>query len=402
MRFVVKLLIGLLIIFLFYGVFLSQFELNVVKPTLTRIHPDGYYDYSGVLNIHSTKSIGSGSYQEIVLAAQKTGLDFIFINDLNDTDVDKSHEKYYDHLLVFIDAEFSYLDSRVLFYSKDDYKNFTSIGQGQARIADRLSEKRKGNTRDGLMVLAHPFKKGHEWQGALPNGFDGIEVLNLKSVWQSVWNENKFSFLWSMLIYPFNPELALLRMFPFPEKEFALWDQLNKKQKTLGFAGADAEAKLKYPKNLEVPSYETMFNIVRTHVLLSSELTGDFKGDANKIKNALRDGHFYFSLDKMANPVGFNALVSGANGQNSMMGEQVSWSDSLNLEISFTQKPLYPIDVMIFKDGEKILSSNSLNTSYALLDKGVYRVVVRIIPTFPLPDGKKWVPWIITNPFYVR
>lgn len=85
-----------------------------------------------------------------------------------------------------------------------------------------------------------------------------------------------------MFIYPFNPELALLRMFPFPKREFKLWDQLNAKKRTLGFAGTDAEAKLKFPKNLEIPSYETLFNIIRTHVILSSELTGDFRRDSKK------------------------------------------------------------------------------------------------------------------------
>ena len=85
-----------------------------------------------------------------------------------------------------------------------------------------------------------------------------------------------------------------------------------------------------------------------------------------------------------------------------MMGDEIQWQEHLKLNITFTQKPLYPIDVMIFKDGAKILSSDSLNTSYSILEPGVYRVVVRTIPTFPLPDGKKWVPWIITNPFFIN
>ncbi|MCB0390216.1 MAG: hypothetical protein KDD58_02940 [Bdellovibrionales bacterium] len=376
--------------------------MNIIKPSIGRVHPEGFYDYAGVLNIHSLKSTGSGDYKDIVLAAQKTGLDFIFITDLNDIDVDKTAEKYYDHLLVFIDSEFSYLDSRVLFYGKEKYKDFSSIGQSQAKISDRLSDHNSSTNKDGLLVLAHPFKSGHEWQGDLPSSFDGIEVLNLKSIWQSVWKNNKLSFFWSMFIYPFNPELALLRMFPFPKREFKLWDQLNAKKRTLGFAGTDAEAKLKFPKNLEIPSYETLFNIIRTHVILSSELTGDFRRDSKKIKQALVKGHFYFSLDKMANPVGFNAIVSGPTKKNYVMGEKISWTESLELDINFQQKPLYPIDVMIFKDGEKILSSDSINTTYKILEPGVYRIVVRIIPTFPIPDGKKWVPWIITNPFFIK
>ncbi|MCB9025651.1 MAG: hypothetical protein H6625_04995 [Bdellovibrionaceae bacterium] len=401
MRKIIHLLVAFLVFYLIYGLFITQYEINIVRPTITRIHPENYFDYSGVLNIHSIKSTGSGTYSEILEAAKKSGLDFIFINDVNDVDVDKSYEKYYDHLLVFIDSEYSYLDSRVLFYGKNDYSNFSSLGQAQAMIADRLSEKKSTDLNDGVMVLAHPFKKGHMWQGDIPVGFNGIEVLNLKSVWQNTWQENKLSFFWSLLIYPFNPELSLLRMFPFPNQEFELWDELNKKQKTYGFAGADAEAKLKFPRNLKVPSYETLFNIIRTHVLLSSELTGDFKSDSNKIKQALKRGHFYISLDKMANPTSFNAIVSN-DKDTYMMGDSINWSEKLRLSLRFAQKPLYPIDIMIFKDGKKVFSTDSLDATYTLPDRGIYRVVVRIIPTFPLPDGKKWVPWIITNPFFVK
>ena len=400
MKYSKRALISLLLIYLLNGVFLSQFELNVVESSLTKNHPKDFYDYSGVLNIHTSKSTGSGSYQDIVLAAQSTGLDFIFITDLNDIKPDKTAEKYYDHLLVFIDSEISYLDSRILFYGRDDYSNFTSIGQAQATIADRLTRSEQTDALD-LMVLAHPYKKGNQWKGLPPPAFTGIEILNLKSVWQSVWLENKISFLWSVLIYPFNPELALIRMFPFPEKEFELWDTMNKKQKTLGFAGADAEARLKFPKNLKAPSYETLFNIVRTHILLTSELTGDFDDDSRKIKDALNHGQFYMSLDKMANPVGFNATIKNSQGKVFPLGSSLPWQEELKLEVSFKQKPVAPIDIMIFKDGEKVVSSNSALTTYQLLEPGVYRIVVRIIPTFPLPDGKKWVPWIIANPFFV-
>ena len=284
-----KLLLVILVIYLLNGVYLSQFVLNVIKPAIVvRTHPEGFYDYSGVLNIQSVRSTGSGTYLDIIQDAQSSGLDFIFVNDFNDTNPDKTFERYYDHLLVFIDSEFKYLDSNVLFYGRNDYSEFTSAGQTQALLADLLSNESHYQGENGLPVLAHPFKNGHEWAGRLPSGFHGIEVINLKSIWQSVWQENKPSFLWSVFIYPFNPELALVRMFPFPNREIQLWDELNNnKQKTFAYAGADADGKIKFPKDFKLPSYETLFNIVRTHVLLDSELTGDFNTDSKKIKKSL-------------------------------------------------------------------------------------------------------------------
>ncbi len=397
-----KVVLAIFFLYLLNGVYLSQFDLNIVDKTLTnRIHPDGYYDYVGVLNVHTTKSTGSGTPQEVIHAAQKSGLDFIFINDSNDLKPDKELERYHDHLLVFVDSEVSHLDSRVLIYGKKNYSDFTSLGQVQALISDSLSNDEVNNPEGGLLVLAHPFKRGFGWQGDLPLGFNGIEIINLKSIWQNAWHNQTLSFFWSILTYPFNPELALVRMFPFPKRELGLWDQMNSKQQTLGFAGADADAKLKFPKDLNIPSYETLFNIVRTHVILNSELTGNSLEDSKKIKTALQRGNFYVSLDLMASPIGFNTFVTQNDELNKPMGSRLSLSPDLNLIVQLPTKPLYPIDIMIYRDGERVLSSNSLTTTYKIHEPGVYRVVVRIIPTLPLPDGKKWIPWIITNPFFV-
>ncbi|MGE0527691.1 MAG: hypothetical protein AB7P49_11555, partial [Bdellovibrionales bacterium] len=69
---------------------------------------------------------------------------------------------------------------------------------------------------------------------------------------------------------------------------------------------------------------------------------------------------------------------------------------------SLPQKPDVPFDVIIYRDGLRVMTSNSQLTQYYLNTPGVYRVMVRVIPTLPLPDGKKWIPWIYTNPFYVE
>jgi hypothetical protein len=401
---ILRALFTIFVVFLVNGVYLSQFDLSIFEPQLTvRIHPPDAFDYSGVLNIHSQKSSGSGGIEDIIESAQKTGLDFVFITDTQDLQPDKSKEQYYDQVLVFIDSEWSFLDMNALIYGKTDYSDFTSPGQVQALISDRLSEPPLFENNKGMLILAHPFKKGTKWSGEWPLGFNGIEIINLKGIWQNMWFKNKPSFLWSVLTYPFNPELSLVRMFPFPKKEMELWDSLNKQQKTFGFAGADADAKLKFPKDLEVPSYETFFNIVRTHVLLSSELTGNYSEDSKKIKKALLNGQFYLSLDLLARPNGFNIYISPSNLKDPYpMGSSIEWKNGLQLNIELVNEPLYPIDVIIYKNGTKVLASDSINTPYKLDGPGTYRVVVRILPTLPLPDGKKWVPWIITNPFYVN
>jgi hypothetical protein len=36
-----------------------------------------------------------------------------------------------------------------------------------------------------------------------------------------------------------------------------------------------------------------------------------------------------------------------------------------------------------------------------ITERGLYRVHVRVSPFFPIPDAKKWMTWIMTNPFNV-
>src|ERR1035437_9593946 len=138
--------------------------------------------------------------------------------------------------------EYSYLESRLLTYDRLHRHSLESLGQAQVLLADLLSQSGPDAEPD-LIILAHPSKPGFSWTGAYPSGIDGIEVLNLKSIWQQAWNSSKISFLWSAIIYPFNLQLALLRLYEEPGEELNLWDQLSMKANTIGMAGAEATEK---------------------------------------------------------------------------------------------------------------------------------------------------------------
>ncbi|MCM2283121.1 MAG: hypothetical protein NDI61_14860, partial [Bdellovibrionaceae bacterium] len=254
-----------------------------------------------------------------------------------------------------------------------------------------------------LLILAHPFKTGYKWENQFPSGLDGIEVINLKSIWQQAWQHSKASFAWSLLIYPFNSQLAFLRMYAEPRDELRLWDQLNQQQKAIGFAGAEATAKTASLGNafLKFPSYTVSFNLVTNHVLLTSELTGEPKSDRRKLFEALHSGQFYMSLDILGNPKGFSAYIEDGE-KHHPLGSKVKFKPGLRLRVRLPQKPRSPFEIAFIKNGELIASSNSSETDLEIHDRGVYRTIVRVIPTLPLPDGKRWITWIYANPFYVE
>ena len=389
--------------FVFYGAYLFQYNLKIVPQELVSDHPKGFYDYKGVLNIHTRDPSGNGSYREVIRAAQSAGLDFVSITDLNVFEPSSFSEAYYDNVLVFVDGEYSYLNSRLINLFATSRDHLQGVGRSQVFFNDLLNTNPK--PRDaGMLLLAHPFKEGYSWSGDYPDGLDGIEIVNLKQIWQRAWLNHKLSFFWSLLIYPFNDRLAFIRLVQDQGNEISLLDQLSRIKHRVGISGADAEAKFLFGEVpwLRFPSYETLFSISTNHVLLRSELTGNEKSDREKISNAIRSGSFYVSFDLLANPKGFNAVIRSPNGKTFSMGSQIKWEEGMAMEIDLPHKPNVPFDVDIYKDGELMVVSNSQKTIFKLSGPGVYRVRVRVIPTFPLPDGKRWVPWIYANPFFLN
>lgn len=390
-------------LYLVYGLYLAQYDVRILSEDLTPDPPRGFFDYRGVTNVHTQLSSGSGDISRVVEAAQTAGLDFLSITDLNLFNKPSSLAGYHGSLLVMMDGEYSYLNSRLLNIGATTQRHLHGVGRSQVIFADLITqEEREADL--GLFVLAHPLKPRYRWTGEYPSGLNGIEVINLKGMWQEAWEKTKLSFLLSLLILPFNEELALLRLFHAPDDEILLWDELAQKRRTIGLAGADAEARMVLGGRrsfLRYPTYETLFSLVRNHLLLRSELTGNWVNDVEKLATAMGQGHFYMSLDILGNPKGFNAVLKGKSGQIWPMGSEVKFTPGMALEITLPQKPKVPFDVVVYRDGQRMMTSNAQITQYILNSPGVYRVMVRVIPTLPLPDGKKWIPWIYTNPFYL-
>lgn len=392
---------SLLISFLIYGLFVSQYNFLAVEASLTSQNPDGYYDYRGVTHSHSDLSTGSRNQDEINQEAQKANLDFLIHTELNYFGRENRVEGYFNKLLVLQANEFSYLDSHIILYPGESKHSFSGLGETQVFLADVLSKKSSEKNSD-LIALAHPFKDGSMWSGEYPEGLNGMEIINLKSVWQNAWNESKLSFFWSILIYPFNSRLALLRIYQAPEKELHLWDKLSSHNRFVGLLGNDATARLSsFGKSFfRFPSYQESFSIASNHVLLSSELTGDFESDKNKILRALNNGNFYLCMDLLGDPKGFLAEVK-TNSNSYLPGSRIRLKEHPWLNVKLPKTPRFPFEIRVLHNGNLMKTFNEPSISMELTEKGSYRVVIRVIPTLPLPDGKRWFSWIFTNPFTV-
>jgi hypothetical protein len=379
----------MIFIYIVYGLYLAQYDIAILPSELVAESPKGFWDYRGITHVRSSDP------SSVIQAAQTADLDFLSVTELNVYDRDESSAGYHGNLLVMEDGEYSYLNSRLLNIGASTSRHLQGVGRSQVIFADLLSSREKEKD-VGMLILANPMDKKYQWSGEYPLGLDGIELINLKEMWNAAWAQNKISFFFSLFVFPFQENLGLLRLIKEPTKELELWDELSQRRPMVALAGAGADGKLRFP------NYETVFSLWRNHVLLKSELTGNTTNDIEKLSQAMRQGQFYMSLDILGNPKGFNAVLKTKSDEILPMGSQLPYRDGMILEVRLPQKPKVPFDTIIYRDGVRMMTSNAQTTQYYVNAPGVYRVAVRVIPTLPLPDGKKWIPWIFTNAFYLQ
>ncbi len=405
-----KILIGFISIFLFYffyGVFIYYYEFSSKNHSLKIENPSTFYDYRGVLNVRTSLSSGSSPPAKVITDGKRVGLDFLILTDLYQAEAaapSENYDGYYDNMLVMTGAEYRYLDMRLIYLPSSQSSHLLWDKNRDLRMyfTDQLSQT-KPEIRSDLLIIAHPFNGGPTWTGDFPGGFDGIEILNSKNIASKAWFSSKINVLWSLICYPFNPDLALLRLFQEPSDETSLWDKTLSERKIFGFAGVDVSAKA-FPFAsylIKFPSYQKSFEVMTNHVLIETELNGNYQADRIKILNALKKGQFYFSLDLLGNPKGFNAFIQDGS-KIYPIGSSTKFSKHLRLkaQLPFVPKDFY--EIAVYKNGERDVTVNKKEIVYEIKTPGVYRVVVRISTFLPLPDGKKWISWIYTNPFFVE
>lgn len=390
----------LLISFFIYGFYISQFELNFIQRKVKT--SDFFYDYKLTMNIHTNLSIGSEPLSVVLYEAKKAQNKIIMITDLN-PQIKSPDDNYLQNVGVLQGAKYGYKDSRLIYYSTREKNLGLKTGESQLLLSDLLSQEVSKNS-DSLLILAHPFKTGFTWAGPIPVGLDGVEIANLKSLSQQSWAHSKLSTIWSILLYPFNPKLALMRLFQEPTEELHLFDQISQQRRFVAFQGAEASARAIPLADwlVKFPSYESVLSISSNHLLLTSELTGNIAKDKVKILSALKTGQFYICFDALGDPKGFEAYVLDESNQKKYsMGATLKANKNTHFYFKLPLQPTSFYEVVLYKDGKRTDTLNTFEGFFPISGSGVYRIQVRISPRFPLPDAIKWLTWIYTNNFYV-
>lgn len=333
----------------------------------------------GAFHIHTDRSDGSGSPDEVAAAAARAGLDFIILTDHGDGTRAPDPPQYRSGVLVIDGVELSAQGG-----------HYIAVGmqpapyplRGQAR--DVVEDVRRLG---GFGVVAHPDSakpelRWRDWEAP----FDAVEWLNADSEWR---DEGAWRFARALARYPFRPAETLASLLDRPTETLSRWDTLTRKRPVVALAGSDAHARAGWADEangyragwfVRVPSYAASFRTFSMRLTLGRPMGSDAAADAAAIMSALRAGSVYTAIDALAAPA---SLQFTSNGTTFVARVNVTGGGAIVLR----------------RDGQVVAQQPLPELTFdSKGDEGAYRVEVTLADA----PGDPPVPWIVSNPIYVH
>lgn len=347
----------------------------------------------GAVHIHTKASDGGGTVPEVLAAARRANLSFLAITDHNVAVTAQDVADAPPDLPLISGEELSTTSG-----------HFVALGipAGWLRPSpsDATTLLAAAHAQGAFTILAHPFHPRTPWTDWKTSDFDGIEIWNEDAVWRQ---NNPFDLLISLLIYPENDQLAMVRLARTPEQNLAKWDELLAQRPVVGMCGTDVHAKTKILPGvfLAFPGYVPSLEVAREHVLLGPNAGGGDASRANaaEILDALRHGHSFCALDALYPSSGLSFRVSSA-GASGGPGDFLSWGGPGRISVSVPAGASQPL-IEVFRDGQKIVEKQAWTVDEPAPGPGRYRAEV-FLRQPGLTGWRRWTFWAFTNPVYVN
>ena len=380
--------------------------------------PTGLTDipaYQGVLHSHTYWSHDSrGTLEEILPAAKKAGLEFIFLSDHKRNQLDtfpRSIHGMYDGVLIVPGTESNNIMVNPLASIIIDWDKGLE------------STMRDVVTNGGLAAYVHT-EEPHNWSDT---SYQAMEIYNIhtdfldeEGILPVVLNTLVNGDIYRRWIYRemYDDQTAIL----------ALWDSLNRYRRITGIAAVDAhnnqsfraryvgddqvewvgpnaktlsieeenwldalllddELKDGWAFKFEVDTYLVSFNFVNTHVFCDTL-------SARNIKEAVVAGRAFISFESLAPAKGFQFVATDASGNTiGIMGDDVPVDSAVYLK---AVSP-FPVRFRLMKDGKEILKEEEVyEMEHRIEGKGLYRLEAAIWL------DEKWQSWVFTNTIRVE
>jgi hypothetical protein len=348
----------------------------------------------GAIHVHTVRSDGTGTVEEVAAAAAEAGLSFVVLTDHGDGTRELQMPRVLNGVLIIDAVEISTDGGHVV--ALDMPRSQYPLG-GEPR--DELADiSRLG----GFAVAAHPGSAKPELRWTdwnVPIG--GLEWLNADSEWR---DETSWLLLRALFTYPLRRAESVATLLDRPDAVLQRWDALTQTRRVVGLAGADAHARLGIrtmgepydnSANFHLPAYVDSFRAFSIS-LPQIVLTGNPPADAKGVMAAIRAGHVYSTVDAVGGPaaVSFTA-VSGAGRASA--GDALAATGPVMLRAE-VQAPADAQIVLLKNGAQAAMASGAVLEQMVGPERATYRVEVRL----PGAPGQPPVPWIVTNPIYVN
>lgn len=356
---------------------------------------------SGILHIHSTRSDGRGTPDEVAAAAARAGISFIAFADHGDATRKPDPPVYRSGVLCLDGVEISTAGGHYVVLDMPAAP-YPLAGEPRDVVED---VRRLG----GFGIAAHPDSpkpelRWSDWDAPI----DGMEWINPDTSWRvravTGWGP-RLSLLEGLLHYPIRPVETLANLLTGFEDTMAHWTALAGRRPVVGVAGADAHAKIDFRNadpgdnrlTIPFPGYEASFRMLSVHVTPERPLSGpsgDAAADASLVMRAIRAGHLYMAIDGLASPPAFEFTATNLRGT-AHQGDEIGVGGSVSIHARSNAPAGFT--TIIWRGGE-ILAAEPRNEITVEAGEGpaVYRAEVRT------NDPENPRTWLLGNAIYVR
>jgi len=345
---------------------------------------------AGAFHVHTSRSDGSGTPEDVAAAAARAGLRFVVLTDHGDATRQPDPPVYRDGVLVIDAVEVGTLGGHVVALGLRGASPYPLAGESRDVIEDihRLG---------GRAIASHADSPRPElrWRDDVGR-YDGIEWLNADSEWR---DESALRLLATGLRMFFRGPESIASLFARPEASLLRWDRAQRDRRVFSVAAVDAHARIGHDDEngrparfaLRTPGYAQMFGALAQVVMLDEPPGTDAARDAAAVIEALATGRSYSVVRGIGYP-GVFEFFAEQNGRRVPMGGELEPNERAIFEV---RVPDVPGAGLGFVGGEEVLA---LGRGHLIVQRPVtapaYRVEV-YIPGRP-------VPWIISNPIFTR
>ncbi|HZZ86485.1 MAG TPA: PHP domain-containing protein [Anaeromyxobacteraceae bacterium] len=326
-------------------------------PALPR--PPG--EVRGAYHVHTRKSDGLGTLDEVVAAAREAGLQFVVISDHNVLAPEDAGWR--GGVLVIEATEVS-----------SPYGHIVGLGLPRALTKEERLRDTLGSIHalGGAAALAHPLHPKRPFTRWSRHDWVGYEAVSNDSFWgNTLHRRDLLRAALALLVFPWDDAQSPLALYVRPDAELARFDALDPAERHPLLCSADAHG---------YPSYRAAFRAFSMH--LPARFTGEAEADSAQVISALLEGSGTCVFDGVA-PAWGAAFALAPSGD----------------AFTFTATQAAPsrASYQLYRDGAPFGAAEPLPDGARFAcggrcPKGEYRVEARW-------GGR---PWVFTNPRYIE